>query len=79
MVSLFCFFITIHKNWLLKNSDPRICQRLLRESGFEQVTVTGKSGDGEIDGIGICQVNAFVSFKVLFQWAKGIKDQSALH
>jgi restriction system protein len=45
----------------------RICQRLLRESGFEQVTVTGKSGDGGIDGIGVVQVNAFVSFKVLFQ------------
>ena len=45
----------------------RICQRLLRESGFEQVTVTGKSGDGGIDGIGVIQVNAFVSFKVLFQ------------
>ena len=45
----------------------RICQRLLRESGFEQVTVTGKSGDGGIDGIGILQVNPFVSFRVLFQ------------
>ncbi len=45
----------------------RICQRLLRESGFEQVAVTGKSGDGGIDGIGILQVNPFVSFKVLFQ------------
>lgn len=45
----------------------RICQRILRESGFEQVTVTGKSSDGGIDGIGILQVNPFVSFKVLFQ------------
>jgi restriction system protein len=45
----------------------RICQRLLREAGFEQVTVTGKSGDGGIDGIGILQVNPFVSFRVLFQ------------
>jgi restriction system protein len=45
----------------------RICQRLLRESGFEQVTVTGKAGDGIIDGIGNLQVNPFVSFKVLFQ------------
>src|SRR5690606_22455832 len=24
----------------------RLCQRLLRESGFEQVVVTGRSGDG---------------------------------
>lgn len=45
----------------------RFCQRLLRESGFEEVTVTGRSGDGGIDGIGILQVNALVSFKVLFQ------------
>jgi len=56
---------------ILKSIPPegfeRICQLLLRESGFEQVNVTGKSGDGGIDGIGICQVNAFVSFKVLFQ------------
>lgn len=56
---------------VLKSIPPegfeRICQLLLRESGFEQVNVTGKSGDGGIDGIGICQVNDFVSFKVLFQ------------
>jgi len=45
----------------------RFCQRLLREAGFEEVTVTGRSGDGGIDGIGILQVNALVSFKVHFQ------------
>jgi restriction system protein len=45
----------------------RLCQRLLRESGFESVTVTGKSGDGGLDGNGVLQVNPFVSFKVLFQ------------
>lgn len=45
----------------------RLCQRLLRESGFENVTVTGRSGDGGLDGIGVLQVNPFVSFKVLFQ------------
>jgi restriction system protein len=45
----------------------RLCQRLLRESGFEQVTITGRSGDGGIDGIGVLKVNAFVVFKVLFQ------------
>lgn len=45
----------------------RLCQRLLRESGFQQVRVTGKSGDGGIDGIGILQINPFVTFKVLFQ------------
>jgi restriction system protein len=45
----------------------RICQRLLREFGFEQVTVTGKTGDGGIDGIGMLQVNPLVSFKELFK------------
>ena len=45
----------------------RLCQRLLRESGFEQVLVTGRSGDGGIDGNGVLQINPFVSFRVLFQ------------
>jgi restriction system protein len=45
----------------------RLCQRLLRESGFESVTVTGKTGDGGLDGNGVLLVNPFVSFKVLFQ------------
>ena len=45
----------------------RICQRLLRESGFKKVFVTGKSGDGGIDGEGILEINPLMSFKVLFQ------------
>jgi restriction system protein len=45
----------------------RVSQRLLRESGFERVIVTGRSGDGGTDGHGILQVNPFVSFTVLFQ------------
>jgi restriction system protein len=45
----------------------RLCQRLLREAGFVQVSVTGRSGDGGIDGFGTLQVNPFVSFKILFQ------------
>jgi restriction system protein len=45
----------------------RLCQRLLREAGFEQVEVTGRTGDGGIDGIGVLRVNPFVSFKVVFQ------------
>jgi restriction system protein len=49
------------------NGFERLCQRLLRESGFETVTVTGRSGDGGIDGIGTLQINPFVSFNVLFQ------------
>ncbi len=45
----------------------RLSQRLLRESGFQQVVVTGRTGDGGIDGMGVLQVNPFVSFNVLFQ------------
>lgn len=45
----------------------RLCQRLLRESGFQHVTVTGRSGDGGLDGDGVLEVNPFVSFRVLFQ------------
>lgn len=52
---------------LVPDGFERLCQRLLRESGFEQVVVTGRSGDGGIDGVGILQINPFVSFNVLFQ------------
>lgn len=45
----------------------RLTQRLLRESGFIQVQVTGKSGDGGIDGVGIARISGFLSFHVLFQ------------
>ena len=50
----------------------RLCQRILRESGFTKVEVTGKSNDGGIDGIGILRMN-LVSFTVLFQ-CKRYKD-----
>ncbi len=45
----------------------KVCRELLRESGFENVEVTGGSSDGGIDGYGILEINPFVSFKVLFQ------------
>lgn len=48
-------------------SFEKLCQRLLRESGFQQVEVTGRSGDGGIDGKGILQVNLLLSFQVIFQ------------
>ena len=54
----------------LKSMDPtafeRLCQRLLRESGFVKVEVTGKSSDGGIDGVGVLRMN-LISFQVLFQ------------
>jgi restriction system protein len=56
---------------LLKNLPPsgfeRLCQRILRESGFEKVEVTGRSNDGGIDGKGILRINPLVSFSVSFQ------------
>ncbi len=57
----------------------RLCQRLLRESGFTAVTVTGRSGDGGIDGIGILQINPFVSFRVLFQCKRYSGSVSTSH
>ncbi|MFZ3353618.1 MAG: restriction endonuclease [Xanthobacteraceae bacterium] len=44
----------------------RLCQRILRESGFVKVEVTGRSGDGGIDGTGVLRLN-LLSFQVLFQ------------
>ena len=58
-------------NDVLTNMDPtafeRLCQRILRESGFTKVEVTQASHDGGIDGKGILQVNDFLSFRVVFQ------------
>lgn len=45
----------------------RLVKRMLRESGFVQVEVTGKSGDGGIDGKGIVRVGGLLSFHVFFQ------------
>ena len=45
----------------------KVSRELLRESGFENVEITGGSADGGIDGFGTLEINPFVSFKVLFQ------------
>jgi len=45
----------------------RLIQRVLRESGFIQVEVTGQSGDGGIDGKGIMRLSGLLSFHVIFQ------------
>jgi restriction system protein len=44
----------------------RLAQRILRESGFVEVEVTGRTGDGGIDGLGSLRVN-LLSFQVFFQ------------
>lgn len=55
----------------LQEMDPgafeRLVQRLLRESGFIQVEVTGRSGDGGVDGKGIMRLGGLLSFNVIFQ------------
>lgn len=59
---------------LIKEIAPdafeRLTQRLLRESGFVQVEVTGRTGDGGIDGKGIARIHGFMSFHVFFQCKK---------
>ena len=44
----------------------RLCQRILKDSGFIKVDVTGRSGDGGIDGIAVLRLN-LLSFHVFFQ------------
>jgi restriction system protein len=45
----------------------RLVQRLLRESGFIKVEVTGRSGDGGVDGKGVMRLGGLLSFHVIFQ------------
>lgn len=55
----------------------RLCQRLLRESGFIRVEVSGKSGDGGIHGAGVLRMN-LISFQVLFQckrWKGSVRTE----
>lgn len=55
----------------------RLVQRLLRESGFVHVEVTGRSGDGGIDGKGIARLSGMLSFHVIFQCKKYAGSVSA--
>lgn len=52
---------------LKADAFERLTQRLLRESGFTQVKITGKTGDGGIDGVGIVKLNGIISFHMMFQ------------
>ena len=45
----------------------RLTLRLLRESGFTQVEVTGKPNDHGVDGKGIIRLNGIMSFHMVFQ------------
>ncbi len=78
------------ENWkgdllnILQSMQPdafeRLCQRLLRESGFEKVQVTGKTGDGGIDGVGNIKIGGLLSFPIIFQCKryKGIVSPSVI-
>jgi restriction system protein len=65
----------LHKQLLQLKPDAfeRLAQRLLRESGFVHVEVTGRSGDGGIDGKGIIKLQGVLSYHVVFQ-CKRYKD-----
>lgn len=56
---------------LMNEMEPdafeRLAQRILRESGFVSVEVTGRSGDGGIDGRGIARIHGLLSLHVIFQ------------
>lgn len=65
---------TILHRVLIHDMSPdafeRLAKRILRESGFVQVEVTGRSGDGGIDGKGIMRLSGLLSFHVIFQCKK---------
>ncbi len=44
----------------------RLCQLVLSKRGFTRVEVTGRTGDGGIDGVGVLRLN-LISFHVVFQ------------
>ncbi|MEO6758551.1 MAG: restriction endonuclease, partial [Saprospiraceae bacterium] len=62
---------------IIKKIDPiafeRLCQRFLRELGFQNVQVTQRSHDGGIDGVGIIKIGTVISFRCVFQ-AKRYKN-----
>ncbi len=68
---------------VIQKMDPaafeRLAQRLLRESGFIQVEVTGKSGDGGIDGKGIMRLGGLLSFHVIFQCKRYVGSVGSSH
>jgi len=56
---------------ILKTITPigfeHLCQRLLREIGFENVEITQRSHDEGIDGYGTLKLNQLISLKIIFQ------------
>lgn len=64
---------------LSSDAFERLIQRFLREKGFTQVEVTGRSGDGGIDGKGIAKINGILSFHIVFQCKKYQGAVSSAH
>lgn len=56
---------------ILHNLSPSafegLCGVILRASGFVEVNITGRSGDGGIDGKGVLQLQGLISMPVSFQ------------
>jgi restriction system protein len=52
---------------LSASAFERLTVRLLRELGFVHLEVTGKSGDGGIDGKGRMRINGILTFNIVFQ------------
>jgi len=73
----------LEENWrtslkkILLTLDPydfeKLAQIVLRESGFMEVEITKKSGDGGFDGKGILRMNKLVSIPIIFE-CKRYKD-----
>ena len=61
--------LAVLTNQIKPDAFERLSQRILRESGFVKVEVTGRSGDGGIDGVGVLRL-ALLSFQVYFQCKK---------
>ena len=51
---------------LTPGAFERLTQRLLKEAGFRDVEVLGRSGDGGLDGVGVYRLS-LVSFPIYFQ------------
>lgn len=58
---------------LLRSMDPKsfigLCNQVLEESGFRQVEIIDKTGNGDILGSGVARIN-LVSFHILFQFKR---------
>jgi restriction system protein len=61
--------IEIITEHLSSSAFERLIQRILREKGFSQVEVLGKTGDGGIDGRGIAKINGILRdcFEIIFK------------